>query len=374
MNTKNIINNIIILVVSSIVVLVILEILFKSFSISNINHNILYNDLVGKMKPFAEFEHRKENINKVRLNNLGFHDYNQTYSFDGKTVLVLGDSFTEALQVPIDSNFVKIAENKLQNNGLQIRLINGGLSGSSTAHEYHLWKYFFSKELETINEIVLVVFLGNDLQENSPELSQPLTRFASYIDEKGEPFINIQPYSWYEELLITASNHSVLANLVKTRLALLRIQLANPKMNELPLKKRIDKQEKTGNHQNWSYSHSLSRLDSLKWFKSIDNTLTLIDKWNTDLFERNKKLKILIIYEPEYFIDGKINPEVKHQFLEKLDSLVMMNSNIVTEKVMFEIGKAYDYYSFDGNTLGHFNYKGHRVAATYLIDLLNRIE
>lgn len=88
----------------------------------------------------------------IRINSHGFHDYERSYGKPANTVriAILGNSWTEALQVPLDKAYPSVVERKLAEKacfpGKQVEVLNFGVSGYSTAQEFLLlkedvWKY-----------------------------------------------------------------------------------------------------------------------------------------------------------------------------------------------------------------------------------------
>ena len=107
----------------------------------------------------------------IKINNDGLRDreHSKTKPSNTLRIAVLGDSFAEALQVPMEMAFWAVTEQKLQGckafGGQQVEVINFGVSGFSTARELitlrqRVWQY--SPDI-----IVLVVTTGNDIEDNS---------------------------------------------------------------------------------------------------------------------------------------------------------------------------------------------------------------
>ena len=92
-------------------------------------------------------------------------------------VAVLGDSYTEALQVDAGDAFWAVAERELKLrepiDGREVEFVNFGVSGYGTAQEllmlrHHVWKYD--------PDVVIAAFCHNDIQDNSRALSGIETR------------------------------------------------------------------------------------------------------------------------------------------------------------------------------------------------------
>jgi hypothetical protein len=101
----------------------------------------------------------------TRINSRGLRDREIPYERgDAFRVLVLGDSFTEGLQVPLESTFSKLLEQRLGGAQQSIEVLNAGASGYGTDSEllFYLaegWKYR--------PDLVLLVFnTSNDILEN----------------------------------------------------------------------------------------------------------------------------------------------------------------------------------------------------------------
>ncbi len=97
-------------------------------------------------------------------------------------ILVMGDSFTEALQVPDDQNYCVLLEKQLNqrfaSTGKRIEVINAGISGFSPISYYLLYK----KMLAGFNsDLVIVQLFANDVYEDNK-----LTA-TSFLDDQGYP-------------------------------------------------------------------------------------------------------------------------------------------------------------------------------------------
>lgn len=127
------------------------------------------------LRPNAEGWWREEGAAYVKINSAGLRDREHLKQKPPNTfrIAVLGDSFADALQVPMEETFWAVLERRLQQcpnfAGKQVEVINFGVSGYGTAQELitlrrEAWQY--SPDL-----VLLTVTLGNDLRDNSPALS-----------------------------------------------------------------------------------------------------------------------------------------------------------------------------------------------------------
>ncbi|MER3445435.1 MAG: hypothetical protein C4291_00750 [Candidatus Dadabacteria bacterium] len=105
----------------------------------------------------------------VRMNSHGFRDKERSYEKGKDTfrIVVLGDSFTEGMQVPLEQTFPYILEERLNSGGSSERfeVINLGVSGFGTAQEYLALKYYGLRYHPDL--VILEFFIGNDVVNNS---------------------------------------------------------------------------------------------------------------------------------------------------------------------------------------------------------------
>ncbi len=126
------------------------------------------------LAPNAEGWQTAEGRAYIKINNDGLRDDEHSLEKPGDTlrIAVLGDSYAEAQQVPIEHAFWKVFESDLAKcdvlGGRKVEVINFGVGGYGTAQELltlrrHVWKYD--------PDIVLLAFLtGNDITDNSMAL------------------------------------------------------------------------------------------------------------------------------------------------------------------------------------------------------------
>ncbi len=148
-------------------------------------------DLGWKLKPGVSGEWKGEGASFVQVNSEGLRDREHTKAKPPNTlrVAVLGDSFTEAIHVPIEQTFWSKLERKLANceavkGRKKVEVINFGVQGYSTAQELvmlrkKVWDY--SPDI-----VVLAFFIGNDVINNSPQLEYDRYRPFFVYDASGK--------------------------------------------------------------------------------------------------------------------------------------------------------------------------------------------
>ena len=148
-------------------------------------------DLGWKLKPGVSGEWKGEGASFVQVNSDGLRDREHTKTKPPNTlrVAVLGDSFTEAIHVPVEQTFWSKLERKLGNcnaiKGKQkVEVINFGVQGYGTAQELVMLR----KKVWDYNPdiVVLAFFIGNDVINNSPQLEYDHYRPFFRYDASGK--------------------------------------------------------------------------------------------------------------------------------------------------------------------------------------------
>jgi len=105
---------------------------------------------------------------QVEANSVGFRDREHAVEKPAgvKRIVVLGDSFMEAIQVRFEESLPHLLEQKLQSRG-PTEVINISVSGTGTAREYLALREY---GLRYKPDLVLVFFVGNDISDNSKKL------------------------------------------------------------------------------------------------------------------------------------------------------------------------------------------------------------
>ena len=128
------------------------------------------------LAPGVEGQYQREGTSYVRINSDGLRDREHTKAKPAGTfrIAVLGESFTEAMHVPMEQTFWFLLQQKLQQcnafPGKQVEVINFGVSGYGTAQELltlrqKVWAY--SPDL-----VILAFTTYNDVYDNSRTLSK----------------------------------------------------------------------------------------------------------------------------------------------------------------------------------------------------------
>lgn len=124
----------------------------------------------------------------VKVNRAGFRDVDHPRAKPAGTlrIAVLGDSFTEALQVPMKDAFWWRLGDELGGcaalAGRKVEVMSFGVSGYTTATELLLLQ---KRVWDWSPDVVVLAFLsGNDVSDNHPDLGAPASPFFRLVDGK----------------------------------------------------------------------------------------------------------------------------------------------------------------------------------------------
>jgi hypothetical protein len=150
------------------------------------------------LNPRTHGDYKREGESYVRINRDGFRgpDYAKVKPPGVIRIAVIGDSYAEAIQVAEDKTFTAVSGRELADcpslKGKRIEAMNFGVDGYGTAQELitlqrKVWSY--SPDI-----VVLAIFLGNDLRNNSVVLEGNQCRpFWMYDGDRMQligPFID----------------------------------------------------------------------------------------------------------------------------------------------------------------------------------------
>ena len=106
----------------------------------------------------GRFQQYNEIDNWVVINSLGFHDVEHDLTANDRRILVLGDSFTAASQVPVAEGWTQLVEQQLTDTAV----INLGVDGYGTDRQLKLLEYY-APILQP--EVVILAFFENDVKD-----------------------------------------------------------------------------------------------------------------------------------------------------------------------------------------------------------------
>ena len=128
--------------------------------------------------PGADARQALEGQARIRINQYGFRDRDwQDKPANGYRIAVLGDSFTAAVQVPLETTWWRQLEDKLRACGYReqpLEIMNFAVSGYSTAQQLETLRHHAARHRP--DEVWVTFFPGNDVTENHPALNHELQR------------------------------------------------------------------------------------------------------------------------------------------------------------------------------------------------------
>jgi lysophospholipase L1-like esterase len=122
------------------------------------------------LRPNVAGTYQREGRNYVSINSAGLRDREHPIAKPANTIRIalLGDSYCEAMQLPLEQTFWWLLQQKLEScsrfAGKQVEVINFGVSGYGTAQELitlqqQVWQY--SPDI-----VILLVTTNNDISDN----------------------------------------------------------------------------------------------------------------------------------------------------------------------------------------------------------------
>jgi hypothetical protein len=121
----------------------------------------------------------------THLNKDGMNDVDhETKKPEGVyRVAVIGDSYVEAMQFPLEQAYFKVMENALRERGYTVEVLAFGVGGFGTLQEYYLLRDYALKYDPDL--VILSIFTYNDIRNNSFLLEKNLDMPYATLNEDG---------------------------------------------------------------------------------------------------------------------------------------------------------------------------------------------
>jgi hypothetical protein len=288
---------------------------------------------------------------------------------------VLGDSFAEAFQVPLENTFWSVLERKLREcralSGRDVEVMNFGVSGFGTTQELLTYREYARKYEPDF--VLLAFFPGNDLRDNLRSLS-----------ESAGPSALVKPF-------YRVSNGELI--------------LDNSFLNQRPLSKRfpgwfeqLRVVQLTDVVVNWTKYRSLSSVDNralvsppdTEYAKAWTVTETVLKQLNQEVQSDGAHLIVLTVstsqqVDPDPARSAEwaraagvldlFYPDKRLYYLSRAAGFQMVPLAPAMAQVAQETGRYL--HGFWGQSLGggHWNHNGHLVAGEILAhELCGRLE
>ena len=176
MRLSNATKNLVLVVASVASTLVMAEIALRAMGFSYPSFHRYDSTTGASLRPGAQGWYRDEGEAYVKINSAGMRDDREisiVKAADTYRIAVIGDSYSEALQIPTSKTYLALTEKSLNEcagfkGSKKVEILNFGVSGHSTAQELltlrsRVWPYQ--------PDLVLLQFLsGNDVRDNSKAL------------------------------------------------------------------------------------------------------------------------------------------------------------------------------------------------------------
>ncbi len=309
----------------------------------------VYDGQVSLRRPYAWIRNTVEVDRVLRLNNFGFHDEDWQVTGAGRRVLLLGDSMLEGVHVPHSEGFCERWEQALTALGQSVECLNAGVTGTGTADQFHLWNVYLREAVEA-DAIVLFVFLGNDFENNHPEIGSPPVNLGSTVDEAGKVSLHRRSYSGVQRTVRAVCRKSAALSLLYRKLYRWRRTRLQQRAAAAPVAHRDAAGE---TEAPVVQDPGGDRMDA-----SIAGTTQLILNWDEQLADEGKDFSVVVL--------GQTSGDLKmRRFVAELFTALRargracLHLETPTEDLV-------RYQSFDGQTIGHYNSAGHGWVAERL--------
>lgn len=269
----------------------------------------LHDRVTGNaLRPGAEGWWREEGESFVHINSAGMRDdrdANAEKPPEVFRVAVLGDSYVEALQVPVERTFWRLLEAKLQAcgfaNGQRIEVLGFGVSGYSTAQELLTLR---TRANGYRPDLVLLAFTsGNDVRDNSKEIAGAYPR--PYFDVNPDGSIGLDA-SFHNHRIFRLKSSGAWRLLRELGDHLRVIQLVNKTLNVLGQPLSAPRVQARGAEIGLDEEIYVSRPSPV-WERAWQLTERLIKEIHTESTRSGAKFVLVSVTNP-----GQVPPDPSH--------------------------------------------------------------
>ena len=336
-----------------------LEIIVRIVAPQNPNYTMFDGQLVFKHIPNFEFEYsRQEFSQKISFNSQGLRDYEYPYEKAPGTyrIVVLGDSFPEGLQLNLDKTFPKLLEKSLNEKNINDKIkkfeaINMGTGGYGTEQEYLVLK---NEALKYHPDLVLLAFSMNDIEDN---YNAPAITFENGVIKENKVSASLP-----KRMMLACSRHSDICSLMQK---VIIESGSTPKGNE-------------GFDRNSVYK----KENSSDFTDAIKETLELISQMKSASENNGADFAVIFIPSKEQVDEKKMQEYFKANVIEKnkidvnkvqrMIKEYSISRNIRVINLLDAFKKENNNNDFYFEIDGHWNEKGHELAAMEIYDELEK--
>ena len=386
--SKTLAKNLSLAIVSVVITLVLLEAVL-AVTMINTSPDARFIDNKGfTYIPHAYYRHTKEGYSEGRFNSHGFRDYERTIEkpSDVFRILVLGDSYVEALQVQLEDSFTVQLE-KLLNakaSSLRFEVLSLGHSGFGTADEYLRYMNF---GVDYKPDLVILAFLtGNDFRNNSRMLNRERINFYYVLDNHHKLVLDRSLVDGYQESLTlpkrlfqAIKTHSRVLALISERIYLLNLRQADAQMEAAG--------SKSGGSEHQSYSLfsdlNIYRADlPPEWKGAVEITKQIILMFKKSVEEHGSRFLLLTLSNAEQ-VHPEVADELRNRYkvnfdFDQPDRLLeefarqhqLMFLKLMPDLLKYHLDTRQYLHGFGPTHKGHWNQVGHRRAAELTFQFL----
>jgi hypothetical protein len=379
--------------------LILLEIGLRLAGVSYPNFGMPHPETGWALRPGTSGWVRDENKAGVfvTINSDGLRDREHSLGKPPGTlrIAVLGNSYTEAMQVPLEQTYWAVMEREVARAGLpgvrNVEVINFGVGGFGTAQELitlrtKVWKYQ--------PDVVLLAFLtGNDVLYNHRELNQqPQAPYFVYRDGRlvlDDSFRALLRSSRIKEVQASVERHSaVLQTVLHIRTSFKqwvftlrqRLSAVKKEFESGPVSSDPNDIAVVANHsvyvppkdrkwdEAWHVTEGLIRLmrDEVesRGATFVVATLTNAPQVHPDLQVRQRfaeKLGVPDLYYP----DRRIRQLAEREGIPSVHLVETMAPKAAAENIQW--------HGFGGSAAGHWNETGNRIAGELIAARLSEV-
>ena len=342
-------------------------------------YTVSHPNLGWKNRPGASGLWSQEGEAYIKINTDGMRDniHPKNKAKDAVRIAVLGDSFTLAVQVPVEQTYWSVLENQLNKcgafSGKKVEVMNFGVDGYGTAQELlmlreKVWDY-------RPDIVILSFFIGNDVIDNSAKLESNHYR-PFFVYENGEL---VADYSFRNLSLEHSDRYWI------TAVDRLPAWLVN-RSRILQVAKKAERDLKQKNllfHLNKLNAKNFREPADPVWEEAWKITEELIAKMNREVEEKNAKFHFVSIGDP---MQVHPNPAFRQSFMDryKIEDLFYPDKRLqaVGDREGFPVlnmAEPFQTYSEENNVClhgfetavpcaGHWNPDGHEFAGKLIAD------
>src|SRR4030095_2658043 len=342
------------------------------------------------LRPGISGWNHKENDVFIHINSDGLRDRDHDINKPPNTIriAIVGDSYAEALQVPLEATFWSVMEKRLNECSLnkRVEIINFGVSGYGTAQELltlreQVWKYS--------PDIILLAFTTyNDIIDNSRALKKATD--VPYFVYKGDQLVlddsfrMSADFRWRQSAIGRTGrwlrDHFRVVQAILEGHRALRIKLASWRSHQEPLKQAVGPQSRVRAEDVGSENYVYAEPRDQNWSEAWRVTEALLKQFHEEVEAQHSKLLVVTLSNGIQVVP---NSQLRAEFKQRMGAKDLSYSdnrvralgeregfevfNLAPQLLNFAEQNNVFLHGFSSDLgSGHWNEKGHLVAGEIL--------